>query len=179
MPRGHARRRVSVVPEPAPGRVGTPAARPRPVDVVPGERMGAVLALVEQIDRLIVGLAPVLQTVERVTGLPLPQVRLLMALDLQQPFAAPPGDTEHVADLVRRGLVRRTDPPSRPTGDAGSSEEQRWVLTDRGRSALEQVQGLRIRIVDTATSSLDTDRLHAMTASTGLVANALARLPRP
>ena len=154
-------------------------ARPRAVDTVPSERMGAVLVLVEQIDRVVVGIAPVLQTVEQVTGLRLPQVILLMALDLQRPPAAPSGHPEDVADLARRGLIRPADPPSRPTGGSGPPEEQRWVLTDSGRSVLEQVQGLRIRIVDTATSSLDTDRLHAMTASTGLVANALARLPRP
>lgn len=179
MPRGHARRRVSVVPEPPRGQAGTPAARPRAVDVVPGERLGAVLALVEQIDRLVIGIAPVLRTVEQVTGLLLPQVRLLMALDTQRPFAAPPGDPEQVADLARRGLMRRVDPPSRSAGGAEPPAEQRWILTDRGRSALEQVLGLRIRIVDTATSSLDTDQLHALTASTGLVAEELAQLPHP
>lgn len=141
--------------------------RPRPVDVEPGERLGTVLGLLEQIDRVVNGITPVLRTVEQMTGLSLSQVGALMAFDANGSAATHPAAGQHVVDdLVRNGLARRTRP-------GGTS----WVLTDQGRSALEQVQGLRIRIVDTVASTLGAAQLDAAVVSVGLIADAVERLP--
>lgn len=131
------------------------------MDIEPG-RLVTVLALLDQIDRVIVGVAPVLRTVEEMTGLRLAQVGALMAFEANRLAEAQPG----MDDLVRSGLARRTGP-----------DGMSWELTDQGRTALEQVQGLRIRIVDTVASGLGTDQLGAAVASVGQIADVIERLP--
>jgi hypothetical protein len=90
-----------------------------------------------------------------------------MAFDATASAAPHPAQGQHVIDgLVRSGLAR----------DKVSGSPS-WVLTDQGRSALEQVQGLRIRIVDTVASALGAAQLDAAVVSVGQIADAVERLP--
>lgn len=141
--------------------------RPARIDREPGEGLGHALMLLDEIDRAVRHLRPVLRTVERVSGLTAAQARALMR------FADQDGTsfrtTPHRASLTalsRLGLVS-SDP-------ARAGQRAEWRLTDAGQAARQQIQGLRIRIVDTAIAELDTNEIEQLRASVRRVGETLS-----
>ena len=146
--------------------------RPAPVDQEPGARLGQTLILLDEIDRAARRLQPLLRTVERMTGLSLAQVRTLMAFadDDQMPRGTT-SDATTVTSLAHKGLVAPGD--RTPGGGAGEAVVR---LTDAGRAALEQVQGLRIRAVSTLVNALDDSQVDEIHASLRGIGEALEDL---
>ncbi|MGV8978491.1 MAG: hypothetical protein ACOH17_10645 [Cellulomonas sp.] len=146
--------------------------RPVPMDREPGARLGKTLSLLEEVDRVAEHARPLLRTVDRMTGLPPAQVSALMifAQRDQVRVGTARGSTALTA-LAHKGLVAQADPL--PDGDPGDLV---WRLTDPGRAALEQVQGLRIRAVGTLLNALDDTQVDALHAAVRAIAHALEDL---
>ena len=147
------------------------APRPAPVDREPSSRVGLVLILLDEVTRTADRLRPVLQAIERVTGLSPGQMQTLLTIGQPPPGGAPGGAggvaTDHpsdrstgltITDLMARGLLE-TEPPA-PTHGAPPRGGLR--LTDSGLAALSQVQGVQIRVLDTVVSALGDQRVGAL-----------------
>ena len=126
--------------------------RPAPMDREPGSRLGQALMLVNEIDRTARLLRPLLHTVERLTGLSPAQVHaLLAAAEDAKVDSVPRNDGANIPALAGTGPIAAYDALGR--------------LTDSEHAALEQIQGLQIRILDTVMTSLpegDVDEILAL-----------------
>ncbi len=163
---------MSPVPDPIGRYLQTPSPRPAPIDQEPGARLGKALSLLEDVDRAARRLQPLLRTVERMTGLPPAQVSALLAFAEggHMPEGATPDETT-LAALAHKGLVTpdRTPPGVGPEGTS-------WRLTDAGGVTLEQVQGLRIRALDTLASTLNERQMEEIHGALRGIGDALASL---
>lgn len=147
--------------------------RPAPVDREPGSRLGQALLLVNEIDRTSRLLRPLLRTVERLTGLSPAQVHALLA-------AAEDGEAERGQRddgpirlaLAGTGLIAADVAPTAEGPDGAAT----W-LTDSGRAALEQIQGLQIRILDTVMTSLPGGEFDEILASLRRIGDSLEGMP--
>lgn len=125
--------------------------RPGPVDQEPGARLGRALGLLDDIDRAARLLQPLLRTVERMTGLsPALVGRLMSFADSGELSVGSTEDSTGLTALAHKGLVRSDE--ATPGAERGRT---RWCLTDAGWVALEQVQGLRIRVLGAIVGTLD------------------------
>jgi len=144
----------------------TAGQRPEPVDREPGPRLGRTLMLLDEIDAAARRVRPVLRTVEHLTGLSPAQLTVLMAVDGDEPRPVDIGAATTAVALADRGLLRAAGWPLAAAGGG-------WQLTDDGQAVLQQVQGLRVRIVDTVTGALDDAHLDEIRASLRRVAAAV------
>lgn len=71
--------------------------------------------------------------------------------------------------LADRGLVE-------PSGPQHSAKKPAWQLTAAGLAAVEQLQGLRIRIINTVMVELDDHQVHAIQGALQGVGDTLANL---
>ena len=165
---------MSTVPDPIGGYLQPPGPRPAPVDHEPGARLGKALSLLEDVDRAAQRFQPLLRSVERMTGLPPAQVSALLAFAESGRLAegATPEDMA-LAALAAKGLVTsgRTPPGVEPEGKS-------WRLTDTGGVTVEQVQGLRIRALDTLASTLSDRQIEQIQDALRGIGDALASLQR-
>lgn len=147
--------------------------RPGPMDQEPGARLGKALSLLDDIDRAARRLQPLLRTVNRMTGLSSAQVSTLLAYadDGQMPVGTTHGSTL-LTELAHKGLVAPGEAPP-GLGPGGPA----WRLTDAGRAALGQVQGLRIRALGTLVNTLDDSQVDAIHAAIRGIVEALEVLP--
>ena len=147
--------------------------RPGPMDQEPGARLGKALSLLDDIDRATRRLQPLLRTVNRMTGLSCAQVSSLLAFadDGQMPMGTTQGSTP-LTELARQGLVAPGEAPP-DQGPGGPA----WRLTDAGRAALGQVQGLRIRALGTLVTTLGDSQVDAIRAAIHGIVEALEVLP--
>lgn len=163
---------MSPVADPIGSYLHTPSPRPAPIDQEPGARLGKALSLLEDLDRAARHFQPLLRTVERMTGLPPAQASALLAFAEggRPPEGATPEETA-LAALAAKGLVTsgRTPPGVEPEGTA-------WRLTDAGGVTLEQVQGLRIRALDTLASTLSDRQMEQIHDALRGIGDALASL---
>lgn len=157
--------------------------RPGPVDREPSSRVGLALVLLDEMTRTADRLRPVLQAIEEVTGLRPEQVKTLLTIASRSPSSTPdetgggvtgsatdrstaPADT----DLIARGLLEPAPDDDGPVGGT-------LRLTDRGLAVLSQVQGVRIRILDTLVSALGDRRVGDLLDSLHAVGAVLDDLP--
>lgn len=151
------------------------SSRPAPMDREPGTRLDQALALLEGIDQLVTRFEPLKHAVDRLTGLSPAEARALMgfadAADIMLPASR---DTSAFAALADHGLIASHSPP--PESQQGST---RWRITAAGRALLDQLHGLRIRILDTLLTTLDGDQIEAVHATLSHLTYALEGLTPP
>jgi len=149
------------------------ASRPTPMDREPGSRLGQTLMLVNEIDRTARLLRPLLRTVKRLTGLSPAQVHaLLAAAEDSQVDRGPRDDGPIGPALAGTGLIAADDATTAEGPDGAFSR-----LTDSGRAAFAQIQGLQIRILDTVMTSLPEGEVDEILASLRRIGDSLEGMP--
>ncbi|WP_155855118.1 hypothetical protein [Actinotalea ferrariae] len=148
------------------------SSRPAQVDREPGSRLGQALLLVNEIDRTARLLRPILRTVKRLTGLSPAQVHALLAAAEDGEVDRGPRDDGAIRPaLAGTGLITADATTAEGPDGAGSR------LTDSGRAALEQIQGLQIRILDTVMTSLPEREVDEILASLRRIGDSLEGMP--
>lgn len=134
--------------------------RPGQVDADPSARLEEVLRLLDELTE-VAGLSEGLfRAIEHVTGLRVGEVQVLRAAtcgaevyDVARRVGQPDGAVNATVDgLVERGLIRRDQ-------QAGPTAVLR--LTEAGNAALEQTQGVQIRLLDTLVAEVGADGARA------------------
>jgi hypothetical protein len=149
--------------------VTTPSVhRPLPADA-PGARLAVVIQLVDELDDITRAAAEVAAGVEEATGLRRGELAALTAVadgarsarDVGRDVGQPDDAAAVTAgSLVHRGLLRRA-------GD-------RLELTEEGRVVVQQVEGLRIRLLDSVVGALGPRATGQLRAAVQALTGALA-----
>lgn len=148
------------------------ASRPAPMDREPGSRLRQTLMLVNEIDRTTRLLRPLLRTVKRLTGLSPAQVHALLAAAEDGEMDRGPLDAGAIRPAFEgTGWITADDATTAegPDGAVGR-------LTDSGRAAVEQIQGLQIRILETVMASLPEGEVDEILASLRRIGDSLEGL---
>lgn len=145
--------------------------RPTPIDKEPGARLAQTLLLMDEVDRVAKGLLPIQHTVKQLTGLT-PALALTLMGVTRDPAGRidPTTDPAAVTSLADNDLITTT-------GSSLDDTSGGWRLTPVGQSALQQLQGLRIRIINTVVTELDNRQVDALHDALEGVSDALAALP--
>jgi DNA-binding MarR family transcriptional regulator len=149
--------------------------RPGQVDTDPSARLEEVLRLLDELTE-VAGLSEGLfRAIEHVTGLRVGEIQVLRAITHSgaevHGVARRVGQSDDavmatVDGLVERGLVR--DRPAGPTGVLR--------LTEAGTAALEQTQGVQIRLLDTLVAEVGADGARAFRTTLQGIAGVLRTL---
>ncbi|MGY1707645.1 hypothetical protein ACI79C_24040 [Geodermatophilus sp. SYSU D00697] len=146
----------------------------------PGERLTAVVDLVDELAGIARATDRLVETMQEVTGVRRGEIEALQAVadGARHPreVARRTGQVDHAADatteaLVRRGLLHRAPHPDAPALAPGSAVLE---VTEAGRVVLQQAEGVRIRVLDRVVGALGRRDTAALRASVRALAGALA-----
>ncbi len=151
-------------------RPGTSLQQRETVDLVPGDRLGDILELLDDlaaINRMSEGL---LRQVQQLTGMRLGELQGLLAVaqgaDHPRAVALATGQVDEAAtatleSLISRGLVGRHRHPSAPE----HAEPALLHVTDLGIAALQQAEGIQVRVLEAVVLSLGQRRTSQLRTS--------------
>ena len=140
------------------------------VDLVPGDRLGDILELLDDlaaINRMSEGL---LHQVQQLTGMRLGELQALLAVaqgaDHPRAVAVATGQVDEAAtatleSLIGRGLVGRHPHPNAPE----QAEPALLHVTDLGVAALQQAEGIQVRVLEAVVLSLGQRRTSQLRTS--------------
>ncbi|HEX6197181.1 MAG TPA: hypothetical protein VFZ37_14810 [Jiangellaceae bacterium] len=134
-------------------------AQSAPVDASPSGRLGEVLGLLDELAEIIRESDALLRGIEQVTGLRVGEVHVLLAVahgtDRLGPIAQRIGQPGRAARATVEGLIDRGLLAWRHEDTVeGGAPADLVRLSEAGAAALEQTQGVQIRLLDTMVGQL-------------------------
>lgn len=129
------------------------------IDLAPGERLGDILELLDDLAVINRASEGLLRQVQELTGLRLGELQGLLAIsqgaEHPRAVAAATGQVDEAAtatleSLRVRGLIARHRHPEAPQGAA----PQLLHLTDLGVAALQQAEGIQVRVLEAVVLAL-------------------------
>jgi DNA-binding MarR family transcriptional regulator len=157
------------------------------LNLVPGERLGDILELLDDLAVINRASEGLLHQVQSLTGLRLGELQSLLAVsqgaEHVRAVAAATGQVDEAAtatidSLEGRGLVARHRHPNAPEGAA----PQLLHLTDLGGAALQQAEGIQVRVLEAIVLALgqrQTSQLRTSIQALAAVMDGDQARPRP
>lgn len=155
---------------------GHSRSRPGQVDADPSTRLEEVLRLLDELTEVARLSGGLFGAIEQVTGLRVSEIQVLRAVTRSgvevHDVARRVGQTDDAANatiggLVERGLIHR---------DQRAGQTAMLRLTEAGTAALEQTQGVQIRLLDTLVAEVGADGMRAFRTTLHGIAGVLRTL---